>query len=134
MLTSFPSLARFPNLRDLCCKESNTIKRVNRGCLQIAPGSVPLAQIFTFALGAALNFSKMFYVRQNRKLVVVPHFLFFQSEEFSEGLSWISPEKKKEDCPLFKEISNHFPGKNIPLLGRFEIQEREAEMSKLLAC
>lgn len=29
-------------------------------CLKIAPASVPFTQIFTFALGTALNFSKIF--------------------------------------------------------------------------
>lgn len=86
---------------------------------------MPFAQIFTFALGAALNFSKMFYVRHNRKLVLL-HFLLFWSEVFSERLNWIPPP------PPQKKVSNHLSGKNIPLLSRSEIQEKEAEISTII--
>lgn len=88
MLTSFPLHARFHNLKDMC-KESSSIKWVKWECLKIAPGSVPFAQIFTFALGAAFNVSKIFYIRHNRKLVLLFFlffFFFFLSEVFSGEL------------------------------------------------
>lgn len=78
------------NLKD-CFKESNPIKWVNWGCLKIAPERVPFAQIFTFALGAAPGFSRMFPGRHYRKFVLL-HFLLFGFEVFSEG--WVGPKTK----------------------------------------
>lgn len=128
MLTSFPLLASFHHLKDLCFKESNTLKWVHRSPLEAAPGRVPFAQIFTFILGAALHFNKMFYVRHNRKFVLL-HFLLLKAGVFSEGLSWL---QKRKIIHFLKERSSPLPGEKHSTFGRFEIQEQEAEISTIL--
>lgn len=89
---------------------------------------MPFAQIFTFILGAALHFNKMFYVRHNRKFVLL-HFLLLKAGVFSEGLSWL---QKRKIIHFLKERSSPLPGEKHSTFGRFEIQEQEAEISTIL--